>query len=435
VLSNSTRLTAASAVAPMTWGTTYLIASQLLPEGRPLLAATVRALPAGLLLLAVTRRLPTGAWWWKSAILGTLNIGAFFALLFVAAYRLPGGVAATVGAIQPLIVTVLASRLVGEAVSRRNVIAGIAGVGGVAMLVLQSNARLDPLGVLAAAGAALLMASGNVLAKRWGQPERPLVMTSWQLVAGGIVLLPIMLLAEGLPSEPLSGRNVAGFAVLTLVGTALAYTLWFRGIGRLPVGRVAFLGLLSPVVAVTSGWLVLGQSLSPGQALGAVIVLGSVAAVTVLRPAVTSAVTSPVKSGGLQVDDLGRPGAVVGRGDRLVLDVRGQAVADFDRGVGEAERRRVDVPRPVRVDARVAAHHRPDRDRRHGLAVEQRLGVVDELVGRELDLELLLAGDAEGDDRRCSQRSGLVGCLVVGAGGDAEGREGEGAGERAVAEW
>jgi probable blue pigment (indigoidine) exporter len=433
VLSNQTRLTAASAVAPMTWGTTYLIASQLLPEGRPLLAATVRALPAGLLLLAVTRRLPAGAWWWKSAILGTLNIGAFFALLFVAAYRLPGGVAATVGAIQPLIVTVLASRLVGEAVSRRNVIAGVAGVGGVAMLVLQSSARLDPLGVLAAAGAALLMASGNVLTKRWGQPERPLVMTAWQLVAGGIVLLPIMLLAEGVPSEPLTGRNVAGFAVLTLVGTALAYTLWFRGIGRLPVGRVAFLGLLSPVVAVTIGWLVLGQSLSPGQALGAAIVLGSVAAVTVLRPAVTTA--SPSPSERLEVDDLGRPGAVVGRGDRLVLDVRGQAVADLNGGVGEAEGRGVDVPRPVSVDARVTAHHRSDRDRRHGLAVEQRLGVVDELVGGELDLELLVAGDAEGDDRWRLERGCLVGCLVVGAGGDAEGGEGNGAGERAVAEW
>jgi probable blue pigment (indigoidine) exporter len=407
----------------MTWGTTYLIASQLLPDGRPLLAATVRALPAGLLLLAVTRRLPAGAWWWKSAILGTLNIGAFFALLFVAAYRLPGGVAATVGAIQPLIVTVLASRLVGEAVSRRNVIAGVAGVGGVAMLVLQSSARLDLLGVLAAAGAAVLMASGNVLTKRWGQPERPLVMTAWQLIAGGLVLLPIMLLAEGLPTEPLTERNLAGFAVLTLVGTALAYTLWFRGIGRLPVGRVAFLGLLSPVVAVTSGWLVLGQSLAPGQALGAVIVLGSVATVTVLRPAVP-------RSGGLQVDDLGRPGAVLRRGHRLVLDERRDAVTDLDGDVGEAERRRVDVPGPRRVHAGIATNDGPDRDRGHRFAVEERLRVLDELGSGQLDLELLVAGDPEGHDCGCLHRAGiaragLVGCLVVGAAGERDGGESE----------
>ena len=74
----------------MAWGTTYLVTTEMLPPGRPLTAAVLRALPAGLLLLAVTRTLPPGSWWWRSAILGTLNIGAFFAFLFIAAYRLPG---------------------------------------------------------------------------------------------------------------------------------------------------------------------------------------------------------------------------------------------------------------------------------------------------------------------------------------------------------
>jgi drug/metabolite transporter (DMT)-like permease len=78
---------------PAVWGTTYIVTTELLPPGRPLLTAALRALPAGLLLLAVTRRLPHGDWWWRAAVLGTLNIGAFFALLFISAYRLPGGVA------------------------------------------------------------------------------------------------------------------------------------------------------------------------------------------------------------------------------------------------------------------------------------------------------------------------------------------------------
>jgi len=47
------------------------------------------------LLLTLTRRLPRGSWWWRAAVLGLLNFGAFFPLLFFAAYRLPGGVAAT----------------------------------------------------------------------------------------------------------------------------------------------------------------------------------------------------------------------------------------------------------------------------------------------------------------------------------------------------
>ena len=62
-----------TALAPAAWGTTYLVTTELLPPDRPLLAAVLRSLPAGLVLLAALRRLPTGAWWRKSAILGLLN--------------------------------------------------------------------------------------------------------------------------------------------------------------------------------------------------------------------------------------------------------------------------------------------------------------------------------------------------------------------------
>jgi len=283
VLSNHLRLTAATALAPTAWGTTYLVTTELLPPDRPLTAAVLRALPAGLLILAITRTLPRGAWWWKAMVLGTLNIGAFFALLFVAAYRLPGGVAATVGAIGPLVVGVLAARFLGEAFTRRRLLAGAGGVVGVGLLVLQANGRLDQIGIAAALAGVLSMSSGIVLAKKWGQPERPLVTTSWQLIAGGVVLLPVAVLVEGLPSEPFTAGNVAGFAYLSLIGAAMAYTLWFRGIAALPVGSITFLSLLSPVVAVLAGWAVLGQALSVGQLAGMGIVLGAVLAMT-FRP-------------------------------------------------------------------------------------------------------------------------------------------------------
>ena len=90
-----------TASAPIAWGTTYWVTAELLPPGHPLWAGLLRALPAGLLLVALSGHLPRGDWWWRAAVLGTLNIGAFFALLFAAAYRLPGGVAATLGAVSP----------------------------------------------------------------------------------------------------------------------------------------------------------------------------------------------------------------------------------------------------------------------------------------------------------------------------------------------
>eukprot|EP01032_Pedospumella_encystans_P002850 gene2850-3350_t len=83
----SWRTAAITAVAPIAWGSTYVVTEQLLPPDRPLFAAVVRALPAGLLLLAYRRRLPQGDWWWRSAVLGVLNIGLFFPLIFLAAYE------------------------------------------------------------------------------------------------------------------------------------------------------------------------------------------------------------------------------------------------------------------------------------------------------------------------------------------------------------
>lgn len=267
-----------TALAPASWGLTYAVTTELLPPERPLLAAVVRALPAGLLLLAAARRLPRGSWWWRSAVLGLFNIGAFFALLFVGAYRLPGGVAAVVGALQPLLVAGLAAGLVGERLRLRTVLTGAAGVAGIALLVLGSQARLDPLGVAAALGGAASMALGVVLTKRWGRPAPLLATTAWQLVAGGLLLLPLAVLVEGPPPASLSSANVVGYLFLSLVGTALAYSLWFRGVHGLPVTAVTFLGLLAPLVAAAVGWLVLGQSLGPVQLLGVAVVLAALVA-------------------------------------------------------------------------------------------------------------------------------------------------------------
>lgn len=193
----------------------------------------------------------------------------------IAAYLLPGGLAATVGAVQPLIVAFLASRFLSERLTLAVLAAGAAGILGVALLVVQSQAQPDPVGVLAALGGAASMALGIVLSKKWGQPDAPLAVTSWQLMAGGIVLVPLLLLVEGLPDEGFSLENVAGFAYLSLVGTAFAYTVWYRGIQLLPAASLSFLGLLSPVVAVLVGWAALGQALAVGQILGGIIVLAS----------------------------------------------------------------------------------------------------------------------------------------------------------------
>ncbi|MFI6444193.1 EamA family transporter [Kitasatospora sp. NPDC050543] len=287
---------ALTALAPAVWGSTYLVTTELLPPDRPLLASTVRALPAGLVLLAIGRVLPRGVWWWRALVLGVLNIGAFFYLLFVAAYHLPGGVAALVVAVQPMLVLLLAALLLKDRIQPLQVTACVLGVLGVALLVLRPQAGLDAVGVLAGLAGAVCMASGIVLTKRWGRPPgvSVLTFTGWQLSVGGLVLVPAMLFAEGLPGR-ITGTNIAGFVYLSVIGALIAYAIWFRGIERLPALGVSILGFGSPLAATVLGYLVLGQALSPVQLAGAVAVVGAVVLAQPRRkPEVDLAVEEPV---------------------------------------------------------------------------------------------------------------------------------------------
>lgn len=261
--------TALTAIAPAVWGTTYIVTTHLLPEGHPLFAALLRALPAGLIAVAVTRRLPRGSWWWKSAVLGVLNMGLFLPLLFVAAQHLPGGVAATLGATQPIAVAFLAVVILHERLSRWRLGWGAVGVLGVGLVVLGPEASLDPVGVLAGIAGAASMATGVVLTKRWGRPEGvgPVGFAGWQLTAGGLFLLLPALVVDGVPPG-VDAPAVVGYLWLGLVGALLAYSLWFAGIGRLPVTATALLGLLSPLVAATLGVALAGERLVPAQLLG-----------------------------------------------------------------------------------------------------------------------------------------------------------------------
>jgi probable blue pigment (indigoidine) exporter len=266
-----------TAVAPIAWGTTYIVTENFLPPDRPLFAAAARALPAGLVLLAFRHRLPRGDWWWKAALLGLCNIGLFFPLIFLAAYELPGGLAATVQAMSPLAVMAIALPALGERPGARRVLAGLVGIVGVGLLVLRAGSQISTLGLLAAIGSVLVSAVGFVLVKRWPSPADMLTTISWQLVAGGLVLVPVALLVEG-PPPPLSAANLGGLLWLTTMGTAVAYYCWFRGLVRMPAGAVSLVGLVNPVVGTLLGVLFAGELFGWAQALGMVLVLGGVVA-------------------------------------------------------------------------------------------------------------------------------------------------------------
>lgn len=140
---------------------------------------------------------------------------AFFFLPFVTPTTYRAGSPPLVGSVQPVIVIVLAAVLVGGRVRAVYVTACAAAAVGVGLRVLRSDATLDPVGVAAATGAAVCMATGIVLTKRWRRPVGVLLFTGWQLAAGGLVLLPALVLLEGLPgADAVDGDALLGFGYL-----------------------------------------------------------------------------------------------------------------------------------------------------------------------------------------------------------------------------
>lgn len=272
------RDTLLTALAPAIWGSTYIVTSELLPPDRPFTAALIRTLPAGLLLLLLTRQMPARRHWWRLLVLGALNIGVFQALLFVAAYRLPGGLAAVLGAIQPLLVMLLAWAVDGRSPALATLGSAVAGLFGMAVLLLSPQTLFEPVGMAAALLGAASMAAGVWLTRRWQLDLPVLSLTGWQLAIGGLMLAPVAWLADA-PLPPLGPLEWAAYAYLSLAGALLAYALWFRGVARLPTVAVASLGLLSPLTAVVLGWVLLSQSITGTALVGLVIVLASVFAV------------------------------------------------------------------------------------------------------------------------------------------------------------
>ncbi|MFJ3307367.1 EamA family transporter [Streptomyces sp. NPDC086549] len=269
------RWVALTAVAPVAWGTNYFVTHEFLPADRPLYGAALRALPAGLVLLTLRRQRPRGAWWWRSAVLGLLNVSVFFVLVYAASQLLPTSVASTVMALSPLTMMLMAWPLVSERPRTAHLAGATIGLVGVCLMLLTGAGAVSVPGVLASAAAMLVSSFGHVLTKRWSSDADVLASTAWQLTAGGLFLLPVAAAVEGSPPA-FSTPTLLAFGYVTLVATALAFAAWFTGLRHLPAGTVGLIGLLNPVTGVLLGTAVAGEVLTVQQLCGLLLVLAGV---------------------------------------------------------------------------------------------------------------------------------------------------------------
>lgn len=281
------------------WGTAMAAMRPLLSDGAPLLVATLRLLPAGLLLLLAARLLGRSLaihradWPWLLAF--ALVDGALFqGLLARGLVQTGAGLGSVLIDSQPLLVALMARSLFGEAINPVGWLGLVLGLLGILCLGLPAavlrhwwlegplvlDQRAWSHGELWMLGAAVAMAVGTVICRYAVRHSDPVAVTGWHMLLGGVPLLALHgapLLASGGPWLPAwSSLQWGLMAYASLLGSALAYGLffWFASSGDL-TGFTA-LTFLTPVFAVLCGVVWLQERLSPLQWLGAGLAMVSV---------------------------------------------------------------------------------------------------------------------------------------------------------------
>ena len=147
---------------------------------------------------------------------------------------------------------------------------GVMGLVGV-LLLLNPSANLDPVGVACALLATLLIGQSSRWMQRWPVDDL-LALTAWQLLLGGLMLIPLAWwLAGPMPVPQLASAPAFGW--LILLNTALAYWAWLWGLKRHGPEVMGMLALTNPMVAVSLGVLLVGEALDGRQWLGIGVIL------------------------------------------------------------------------------------------------------------------------------------------------------------------
>jgi drug/metabolite transporter (DMT)-like permease len=299
--SSTLAVAAALGIVYVVWGSTYLAIAVMIESLPPFLAAGVRFLTAGLLMLgflaarsawrgtrgetaATTREdRPTLAHWRSALVIGTLLLLGGNGGVVIAEQFIPSGVAAVVIATVPIWLAVLDGIVTRQRPSGL-VIAGLAaGLVGVAVLLapIEGLGDVRPVGVAICVGAALSWAIGSLYARRAPLPRSNLLATGMEMLAGGAVLVVVGgvtgELARADPSS-FSQASILALAYLVVFGSVLAFTAYTWLLGNVPVSTVGTYAYVNPIVAVALGAVFAGEQLTPRTLIASAVIIAAIVA-------------------------------------------------------------------------------------------------------------------------------------------------------------
>jgi drug/metabolite transporter (DMT)-like permease len=265
------------------WGSSYLFIKNLVDAADPVTIIAVRmvlgAITLGAILLLQRRMLPAwGTVWGHLAVMSLLGNLLPFWLIAWSQKHTTSALAAVLNAAIPLFTLLIAATAFRMERITPNRVAGIA-LGMVGVAFLTGSSVLDfgssgGLGALALLGASLCYGFAFAYARRFVRGN-PLSNVTAQLGMGAIVIVPVALATGWVETDKLAATDIAGWIILSAVGTGLAYVIYYGLIAEMGATAASFVTYIIPVVGVILGWVILDERLAWTGFVGmALIVVG-----------------------------------------------------------------------------------------------------------------------------------------------------------------
>ena len=248
------------------WGVNFVVIKVGLEAFPPLLFCALRFALAALPLLFLRGPLPAPGW--RIVQIGVLLGVVKFGLLFVGMHLgMPAGLSSLVLQSQVFFTVLIAALVLGERPTLR-ALAGLA-LAATGLLLIGSERSLGDslVGFLLVVAAALAWAFANIATKRSGASDM-LRLICWVSLVPVLPLLGLSYLFEGPQAMGaalghLSWRGVGALLYIAFLATTVGFALWSFLLRRYPASLVTPFALAVPVSGLLSGWLLLGEALSP----------------------------------------------------------------------------------------------------------------------------------------------------------------------------
>ncbi len=275
------------------WGSTWLAIKVGLVGVPPFLGAGLRFLIAALIIgavLAFRRRRIHLTDDDKICVvsLGLLVFWLDYAAVYWAETRISSGLTALLFSTMPLMTSLLSAFWTrGETLNGRKIAGILVGVVGTALLFWPDD-RLgasQALGMLAALFGSLCASVNLVTMKKRGRESDPFVLNFFGMGIGALCLLAMSAALESWPAVSWTRSNLAALAYLSVVGSVVAFWIYYYLIKRMDATMVSLTTLVIPIVALVLGRTFLAERIAPTAAAGIVTVLAGVAvAIAPSRP-------------------------------------------------------------------------------------------------------------------------------------------------------